>query len=553
MKPVIHARRRAEERDNLIDDDELAASLAKARRAKAKKAISKMTPEEIAKNLAAQKAAEEAAENGGVDGAGDSVMATGGGSSSSDLPEGEPGMTFDETSEFIRNIGNRQTSPEERRSRQISVKREPSESAAPSNGVDADSLLAASSSAPIKQEPGDDDDLMEGAEPFDDEAGFPASPPARDATSGSPDIAIGTSAEQLVSNGLAGTLGMLRSQGLLESMTPEQRRREAEQRSYDAWKAKRQAEEALREHERQMSKLQGSAKDQATREYENKMRELKEARRAEERFRDYKPDIDIKYHDEHGRVLNQHESWKHLSHVFHGKMPGRAKQEKEKRRIEEERKKERLAAGETQDMSKAFRERAAREGQAHMVLSVGARGNAPQEFADGIGPNMVQHRANQRAAAAGSSSAAGARAGESSAKGKASTVLRPPQVGGTSSVAPSNGRATPSAGMRSLRPPGFTVVESGSQSPAGFKSPAAVASGSSSFAPLPPSRDEASPGPSSSSSAPRMRPAFQPVAAAPAQPSASGSTPAATNGVGGGGFKISLGTKRKADEQGGRQ
>ena len=74
-------------------------------------------------------------------------------------------MTFDETSEFIRNIGNRQTSPEERRSRQISVKREPSESAAPSNGVDADSLLAASSSAPIKQEPGDDDDLMEGAEP----------------------------------------------------------------------------------------------------------------------------------------------------------------------------------------------------------------------------------------------------------------------------------------------------------------------------------------------------------------------------------------------------
>ncbi|PWN30464.1 hypothetical protein BDZ90DRAFT_257546 [Jaminaea rosea] len=559
MEPIVHARRQAEKRDNLVDDDELAASLAKARRAKAKKAISKMTPEEIAKNLAAQKAAEEAAERkGGVDATGDFNMAVTG-SHGEAAPADAPGMTFDETSEFIRNIGNRPASPEQRRSRSrgVSVKREPSEPA-PAQGVDADSLLSTTAVPAIKREPGEDDDeLMEGAEDLDGEGHSATSPTPRDATSGSPDPGLGTAAERLVSNGLAGTLGMLRSQGILESMTPEQRRREAEQRSYDAWKAKRQAEEALREHERHMSKLQGSAKDQATREYENKMRELEEAKRAEERFKDYKPDIDIKYHDEHGRVLNNHEAWKLLSHTFHGKMPGRAKQEKAKQRIEEERKKERMAAGEAQDMSKAFRDRQAREGQAHMVLSVGARGNAPQEFADSIGPNLVQQRANKRAQQSGgaSGSAAGPsgfRPGESS-KGMASVVPR--QVGGATSSL----RATPSeAGMRSLRPPGFNVIEgdgagaSGSQSPSGsaappgFRSAAGLTSGSSSFSPVPP--------PVQTTSSSATKSGFQPVDAAPAAPSSSanGGGASTTNGIGGG-FKLSLGTKRKADEQGGRQ
>jgi len=38
--------------DNFVDDDELAASLAKARRSKAKRTLNKMTPEQIAKNRA---------------------------------------------------------------------------------------------------------------------------------------------------------------------------------------------------------------------------------------------------------------------------------------------------------------------------------------------------------------------------------------------------------------------------------------------------------------------------------------------------------------------
>ena len=71
-----------------------------------------------------------------------------------------------------------------------------------------------------------------------------------------------------------------------------------------------------------------------------------------------------------------------------------------KRRVEEERKRERMAAGDAADMASAFRDRQAREGQAHMVLSVGAKGNAPQAFADSIGPNLVnqKHLERQRAA-----------------------------------------------------------------------------------------------------------------------------------------------------------
>lgn len=64
------------------------------------------------------------------------------------------------------------------------------------------------------------------------------------------------------------------------------------------------------------------------------------------------------------------EAWKALSHRFHGKAPGHKKQELRLRRIEEERKREKMSAGDTPGgMNAAFQERAERMGSAHMVLS----------------------------------------------------------------------------------------------------------------------------------------------------------------------------------------
>lgn len=517
-QPVQHTRRQAEERDNLIDDDELAASLAKARRAKAKKAVSKITPEEIAKNLAAQREAEEkeAAERE----AGGSLDNLRNGRDFEAGPAGTEetggGLTFDETSEFIRNVGQRQEQePTVRRVKQETpagtsqngthIKEEPQE---PSLGaaVDADSLLAVgpAEDGEVKDEEMDGDD-------------FSMSPPADSRSPEPSSLGIGTSAEPDVSGGMAGTLNLLRSQGLLDAVTPEQRQREAAQREYDLWKARRLAEQAVQEEERRMNKLQGSAKDQATREHENKLRELEDARRAEARFKDYKPDVDIKYHDQYGRVLDKHDAWKLLSHTFHGKAPGKAKQEKYKQKVMDERKRERMAAGEAQDMSKAFRERQQREGQAHMVLSVGAKGNAPQDFANHLGPNLVQAR---NAAASGS--------GSKASKGKSSAV-----AAGTST----DGRSL-------------------SQERGGL-----VSVMSESFSPMPSSSSTPLP-----SNGPRMRPAFQPIAAS-SSPAPGGASPApgsaeqggapGASGFGGGGFKLAFGGagaqgKRKAEEQGRR-
>ena len=69
---------------------------------------------------------------------------------------------------------------------------------------------------------------------------------------------------------------------------------------------------------RELERIQarGGNKDQAQREWENKMREQNEARDALELYKNYKPDFEIKYHDEFGRAMTPKEAWKSLSHKF---------------------------------------------------------------------------------------------------------------------------------------------------------------------------------------------------------------------------------------------
>lgn len=172
---------------------------------------------------------------------------------------------------------------------------------------------------------------------------------------------------------MAATLNILRQQGVLATTTGEVREREKTQRDKDQWLAQHRQTLALRELERLRSK--GQAKDQATREYENRLREQQEARQSLEFFKDYKPDVEIKYHDEFGRELTPKEAWKALSHKFHGKGSGRMKTEKRLKKIAEEKKRDAMGSGDTPlSMNAAFQVRQARAGQAHMVLSVGNRG-----------------------------------------------------------------------------------------------------------------------------------------------------------------------------------
>ncbi|KAI9621124.1 hypothetical protein H4Q26_013322 [Puccinia striiformis f. sp. tritici PST-130] len=189
-----------------------------------------------------------------------------------------------------------------------------------------------------------------------------------------------TGSEQYVSAGMASTLSLLKSQGLIKPLTPEEREKERLYKDKMAWLVEQRKTEKLRELEKEKTKKMGDAKDQATREYENRMREAAAAKDAMEAYRHYKPDVEIKYNDEFGRELSRKEAWKALSHKFHGKGSGKAKTEKRIKKIEEEKKLAAMASGDTPTgTNEAFRKRQEKLGSATMILSVGNKGSAPHQ------------------------------------------------------------------------------------------------------------------------------------------------------------------------------
>jgi U4/U6.U5 tri-snRNP-associated protein 1 len=184
---------------------------------------------------------------------------------------------------------------------------------------------------------------------------------------------LGTSGEKTHSSGLASTLDILRHQGILAAPSADSVEREKTQLQRDLWLADQRRRVAQREMEKQ--KGRGGNKDQAQREYENRLRDQQEARANLESFKDYKPDVKIVYYDEFGRELTPKEAWKALSHKFHGKGSGRMKTEKRLKKIAEEKKQEGMVSGDTPlSMNQAFQTRQEKAGQAHFVLSVGNRG-----------------------------------------------------------------------------------------------------------------------------------------------------------------------------------
>ncbi|RDB26410.1 U4/U6.U5 tri-snRNP-associated protein 1 [Hypsizygus marmoreus] len=355
---------------NFVDDDELQAALARSRKAKLHRA-KKLTPEQLAKKISEQRAQEEQE-------ARESIKVE-------EVSEGEGddgGLTFDDTSEFVRAVGNN-----------MAVKSEPKEVARiPSP---APRIKQRSPSRDVSMAPGDvameeveaGEIAVKEEEEEDEMAMLNAIENAIAATeaeekaalqNGNIDDAIGgTSTEQTFSSGMASTLTLLRQQGILATPSADQKDRERTQLQRDLWLAEQRQRVAQRELERLQSR--GANKDQAQREYENRMREQQEARDNLEAFKNYKPDVNIVYYDEFGRALNVKEAWKALSHKFHGKGSGKMKTEKRLKKIAEEKKKEAMASGDTPlSMNSAFQQRQLKAGQAHFVLSVGNRGAVPQ-------------------------------------------------------------------------------------------------------------------------------------------------------------------------------
>ena len=281
-------------------------------------------------------------------------------------------LTFDDTSEFVRSI-TYDPSAVKKEPEETAVTHHPSPPAAGRGlGMEETDVALAELEAgevTIKEEDYDDE-MLDAIEEVIKAAEQEASVKTEQ-----DDLEMGTSGEKTHSSGLAATLNILRHQGILATPTTESSEREKIQLQRDVWLAEQRRKVAQRELERQ--KARGGNRDQAQREYENRMRDQQESRANLELFKDYKPDVNIVYHDEFGRELTPKEAWKALSHKFHGKGSGRMKTEKRLKKIAEERKQAAMASGDTPlSMNQAFQKRQEKAGQAHFVLSVGNRGYA---------------------------------------------------------------------------------------------------------------------------------------------------------------------------------
>jgi U4/U6.U5 tri-snRNP-associated protein 1 len=314
-EPVKFEKRRVDDGpQNLVDDDDIQAALARARRESAKK-----KPKVKAEDIAARSESHH-----GLLGYADAVLVVSQREEDT-APQEENGdedgrITFDDTSEFVRNVN--------AESRAAPVKRERAASppaAAPQEPV----IVKVKVERDEEGEVGEDEDMDS-----EDEDEALAEMAAREGLSLAEYrekidsqmqemervkqegmevslriddplfcLLIGeqaaSSEEPVMGTGMAGYLNMLKQQGSLKAKTAEDEERERVQKQKDLWMADYRRRIAQRELEKIQAR--GGNKDQAQREWEAKIREQNEARDALEIYKSYKPDINIVYHDEFGR------------------------------------------------------------------------------------------------------------------------------------------------------------------------------------------------------------------------------------------------------------
>ncbi|PGH32693.1 U4/U6.U5 tri-snRNP-associated protein 1 [[Emmonsia] crescens] len=307
------APRRSDRDISFVDDEDLQASLATQRRAAFKKR-KKVRPEDIARQLREES---EQAQNG----------------MDLDSANGEddgPGLIIDETSEFVANL-QRPTLPD-RRQRSVSRPKE--------------------ASPEVKEEKDGDVDMERSYNDVEDEEDIKERLKRSETTPTAEITATGLEEESTLDKGLGSTLAMLKQRGLVvESNAGDLNTLHRERQRFLQEKQRREAEaerraRLQRERDRASGKLDRmTARDRE--EYarqENKQRDQLESRQVAEIFnREYKPDVQLKYVDEFGRLMDQKEAFKHLSHQFHGKGSGKMKTEKHLKKIEEEKKREAMS------------------------------------------------------------------------------------------------------------------------------------------------------------------------------------------------------------------
>lgn len=289
-------KRKLDDDEPLVDDDDLQASLAIQRRNALKKR-KKTRPEDIARQL------KEQAEQ--------------------DEPETlEGGVVIDEISEFVSGL----RKPEDAATKKAEK---------PKTKVE-DSVTA------MDDQSDDDGDHEMADGPYGETA------EAHKEDSPSFDT-MGIDEEKTIGLGMGSTLSLLRERGLIQDAHGAELNDHLRSKAEFVSQLRRiegEQEERTR-HQREKDRLSGRWDRMSQREREewarqqNMHRDQQQSRNVDALFREkYKPNVELKYVDEHGRSLNQKEAFKHLSHQFHGKTSGKGKTDKMLKKIEAEKKRE---------------------------------------------------------------------------------------------------------------------------------------------------------------------------------------------------------------------
>ncbi|KAA8619187.1 DNA binding protein SART-1 [Pyrenophora tritici-repentis] len=298
--------------ESFVDDDDLQANLA-AQRQKALKKRKKIRPEDLARQLREEATTPQP----------DVLDST---------EDGEAGLVIDETTEFVQNLGAGGDDEDEAR-------RKRRKSSHISEGTKSMGDIG------VADEDGDVDmgqSYAEAAEAEETRNRSVSRARSADITE------TGLEAEKTIDQGMGATLALLKQRGLVkESDASDKNTLYRERQKFLADKLKAEAE-AERQRKIARERERGSARwnNMTPREREewarknNTSADMVESRRLADLFnKEYTPNVELKYVDEHGRQMNQKEAFKQLSHQFHGKGSGNTKTKKHLDKVAAEKKK----------------------------------------------------------------------------------------------------------------------------------------------------------------------------------------------------------------------
>ncbi|KAL1925155.1 uncharacterized protein VTP21DRAFT_38 [Calcarisporiella thermophila] len=344
---------------NFVDDDDLQQALARARRVANKKRVKKMTPEDIARSLAENK------DNGDEEG--------------DEVAEGM--LVLSDTAEFVRSLGTQplDSGLAERESERGRLRSETPRLEEPEE-VETGEMEEKKAYKTKLEDVSKDEDIEEGELGNGEDVEMETEEHLQKQANPEKDLPTGLEEEPLVASGMAATLALLQQKGLYQKPTEDELQSERRRAENSRWLTQQKRldleRERRREKEKQREREQRSATSSSRgrtserdRDYEKEQKERERLREVLERMRDYKPEIRLEHRDEFGRVMSEKEAYKHLSHVFHGKNPGKAKTEKRLQRLAEEHKLQAMSSVDTPlGMAGRFAETLRASGSAHLVL-----------------------------------------------------------------------------------------------------------------------------------------------------------------------------------------